>query len=241
VARAKNIFDMADFSARSLTRAEHEEVKGLLDEMRAIKRRLDDAVRNQELREQLDTLGLVRDDAQGDYKTIKGQTDNMDDSFYDEHAARQGSKGSITDQLLGAPQFKSWYKSVAPSGVISEGARGLSSPPVQVRMGMKALLTGASDTSAGAMVFSDRAPFVGRPGRRELTLRDLISVVPTESDTIEFAKWNSETNAAAPVAEATALGGTTGTKAGKFNGFRYCVRSSAYDRAFHARDASCLQ
>jgi hypothetical protein len=51
VARAKLIFDMADFSARSLTRAEHEEVKGILAEMRAIKRRLDDALRNQELRE----------------------------------------------------------------------------------------------------------------------------------------------------------------------------------------------
>jgi HK97 family phage major capsid protein len=180
---------------------------------RAIKRRLDHALRNQELREQLDTLGLVRDDAEGNYKTNTQGNSTLEDSAYDLTFGKgDDSKGSITNQLLGAPQFKSWYKQVAPSGVISETAKDLSSPPVQVRMGMKALLTGASDTSAGAMVFSDRAPFVGPPGRRELTLRDLISVVPTDSDTIEFAKWNSETNAAATVAEASATGGTTGTK-----------------------------
>jgi HK97 family phage major capsid protein len=205
LARAWSILDGA--AGRSLSAGERATVESLLDEMRVAKGRLDESLRDRELRNSLDDIGRM--DAPDDTKEDKA----LEDSAYDFSTLGEGTKGrSITDQLLNSPRFQSWYKSVAPSGVISEGAKGLSSPPVQVRMGLKALLTGASDTSAGAMVFSDRAPFVGPPGRRELTLRDLISVVPTDSDTIEFAKWNSETNAAAPVAEATAVSGTTGTK-----------------------------
>jgi hypothetical protein len=135
----------------------------------------------------------------------------LEDSAYDLTFGK-GHERPLSEQLLESHQYKTWYKNIAPSGVISDSTKGVSMPPVQVRAGLKSLLTGASGTSAGAMVFPETAPFVGPAGRRELTLRDLISVVPTNSDQMQFAKWDSETLAADPVPEASATGGTTGTK-----------------------------
>jgi HK97 family phage major capsid protein len=47
---------------------------------------------------------------------------------------------------------------------------------------------------------------------RPLRIRDLLTVQATDSDTVEYAAEASRTSAAAPVAEATALTGTSGTK-----------------------------
>jgi HK97 family phage major capsid protein len=62
------------------------------------------------------------------------------------------------------------------------------------------------------MVFNDVQPGIQVLGRRPLTLRDIITVGTTTSDTVEYVRETSETNAAAPVAEATASSGATGTK-----------------------------
>jgi HK97 family phage major capsid protein len=134
-----------------------------------------------------------------------------DSAFYDAQAEKQG-KGKLSSVLISDPGYKSWYQNVAPSGTISDTMKGLQSPPVQHRVGLKTLLTGASDTSAGAMVFPETAPFVGLAGRRELTLRDLVTIVPVQTDSVQFAKEDTETNAAATVAEATATSGSSGLK-----------------------------
>jgi HK97 family phage major capsid protein len=131
-----------------------------------------------------------------------------DSEFYDAQAEKQKLSAVLTND----PGFKAWYSGVAPSGVISDSTKGISSPPVTHKASIKALLTGASGTSAGAMVFPETQGLLGPAGRRELTLRDLITVIPTQSDQVQFAKWNSETNAAATVAEATATSGASGTK-----------------------------
>ena len=151
--------------------------------------------RQEKLRRELDAAFLSIDS--------KDEALMPENDYYEEHGVDSGAR--LSDRLLGSPQFKSWYKQVAPSGTISENARGLTSPPIEYKAGLKTLLTGASNTSAGAMVFPDTKPFVGPPGRHELTLRDLITVVPTDSDTVEFAKFNTETNSAAIVPEATSL------------------------------------
>jgi HK97 family phage major capsid protein len=47
---------------------------------------------------------------------------------------------------------------------------------------------------------------------RPLTIRDLVTVIPVQTDTIEWVREKTRTNNAAPVEEATALTGTSGTK-----------------------------
>lgn len=112
---------------------------------------------------------------------------------------------STAELFVDSPQFKS-LMSRFPDGRIPEGARvGMDS------VGFKTLLTGASGTSAGAMVWSDRSGLydVGAL-QRPLTFRDVITVGTTGSDTIDYARATAQTNAAAPVAEATTI--SDGTK-----------------------------
>lgn len=68
----------------------------------------------------------------------------------------------------------------------------------------KALVTGASDTSAGALVQPYRyGPISDNIGERRLTVRDLCTNVSIQSDTFEFVKITGKTNNAAAVPEAT--------------------------------------
>jgi HK97 family phage major capsid protein len=68
------------------------------------------------------------------------------------------------------------------------------------------------DTSAGDLVRPDFRGLL-EPGLiRPLTIRQLVTVLPTSSDTIEYVKELSREAVAAPVGEATATTGTTGTK-----------------------------
>lgn len=70
--------------------------------------------------------------------------------------------------------------------------------------GSKALVTGASDTSAGAFVRPDRYSQVADLiGQRRLTVRDLCTNISIQSDTFEFVQITGKTNNAAGVAEAT--------------------------------------
>ena len=75
---------------------------------------------------------------------------------------------------------------------------------------IKALVTGLSDTSGGAFVITDRQAYVP-PVYADLTLLDLLPVIPTNSDLVDWVT-GAFTNAAAPTLEATATTGTSGTK-----------------------------
>lgn len=101
-------------------------------------------------------------------------------------------------KFVESEEFKEWLHMIAPSGAPANGIRLGDSPAVEA----KALLTGVSATSAGALVRRDYAPLVDFPFR-ELTLRDVITVGRTGSDLIEFPRVTGYTNAAAATAEAT--------------------------------------
>lgn len=75
----------------------------------------------------------------------------------------------------------------------------------------KALVTGASDTSGGAFVNTDITGIYEALGRPELTIRDLISVRQTGSDTVEFVRQTTQPTSAAPTAEATTAAAPTVT------------------------------
>ncbi|MFB7843627.1 phage major capsid protein [Microbacterium sp. NPDC056052] len=89
-------------------------------------------------------------------------------------------------------------------GMINEKARVQSQP-----MGVKALITGTSDTSGGAFVNTDITGILELLGRRPLTIRDLISVRQTESDTVEFVQQTTQLSSAATVPEATTAAAPT--------------------------------
>lgn len=89
-------------------------------------------------------------------------------------------------------------------GHINEKARVQSSP-----FGLKSLVTGAADSSAGAFVNTDQTGIYEGLGRRPLTIRDLVSVRQTESDTVEYVRQLTQPSSAAVVPEATTAAGPT--------------------------------
>jgi HK97 family phage major capsid protein len=108
---------------------------------------------------------------------------------------------------------------IAPSGRIPEGARGLISPPVEFRSLLpqrKDLITGVSDTSAGAFVQVDYTGIYEPLGRYALNVLDLINRRQTTSDLVEFVRQTQRVQEAAPVAEAnvTEYSGATGEVSG---------------------------
>lgn len=94
--------------------------------------------------------------------------------------------------------------STAPIGIESLG-KALDRPE------LKAALTGASATSAGAFVRPDRKDYYPLP-LRPVRLLDAITLADTDSDTVEYVKQTGFTNAAAETAEATDVSGASGTK-----------------------------
>ncbi|AHH16580.1 putative phage major capsid protein [Nocardia nova SH22a] len=76
---------------------------------------------------------------------------------------------------------------------------------------IKGLFVGGSDTSAGAFVVAEQTGIVEPLGRKELKIRDLVSVRRTGSDTVEYVAQTSHTNAAATVPEATSSAAPTAT------------------------------
>jgi HK97 family phage major capsid protein len=91
-----------------------------------------------------------------------------------------------------------------PDGFYATRTRVQSDP-----VGIKALVTGLSDTSGGAFITTDRQNDLELLGRRPLEVRDLVSKRQTTSDTVEFVQQTTQMNAAAPVAEATTAAAPT--------------------------------
>ena len=74
----------------------------------------------------------------------------------------------------------------------------------------KTLITGSSDTSAGAFVVADRQGDMVDLPRRPLTMADLVTVGDTNSDLVEYVEQTGRTNNAAETAEAGATGDGSG-------------------------------
>jgi HK97 family phage major capsid protein len=131
-----------------------------------------------------------------------GLSGDVEEAMEAHVAAGRGGK-SLGQIVLGSPQFKAVMEQFSGAPV-PEKAR-VQSAPVQV----KALLTGASQTSAGTFVWSERTDVVEMLGRRPLTVRDLVANRRTGSDMLEYVAQTSHTNNAAPVAEATTAAAPT--------------------------------
>jgi len=126
---------------------------------------------------------------------------------------RPGAKNMTVGQAyVDSHEYKAMLAQ-APDGRFGEKSRISSAP-----FGVKTLITGLSDSSAGALVapqpyglVNAADPFMARP----LTIRQLFSAGATTSDSIEYVRVLSSTNNAAPVPEAISTlpvgSGTGGT------------------------------
>jgi HK97 family phage major capsid protein len=115
---------------------------------------------------------------------------------------------SIGDAFVKSRSYKSWTERFPSGGPQAPG--NFSSDPVRVGS-FRALVTSA-DASAGELVRPDYKGLLEPGIVRPLTLRQLVTVLRTDSDTVEWIREASRISAAAPVAEATATTGTSGTK-----------------------------
>lgn len=115
-------------------------------------------------------------------------------------ATPAGRGKSAGEKFIGSTAWKSFLDRY-PGGRIPESAKGIASGAVELG-GLKALITGASETSAGALVVPEQYGFVDVP-TRPLTIKDLITVGTTDSDAVDYVRQGARTNNAAPVAEAT--------------------------------------
>lgn len=194
---------------RDFTDEERGRVTELMGKAKDAKQRLEQAQADQRVRQSIKDLG---DGIGLDTKQRKGDQPPANGLFVPDGGV------SLGKHFIGSDEYKNLLSS-APGGHFTEQHRVQSRPVgykhlLPGRYGRKTLVTGASDTSAGAFVQNDyRGLQVGlEPFMRPLRLRDLVTSGTTTSDTIEYVRVTGVTNNAAPVAEATATGDTSGTK-----------------------------
>jgi HK97 family phage major capsid protein len=113
---------------------------------------------------------------------------------------------SLSQRAVESPD----YKGLIESGALHSDKRSFTATLAEMTIAeAKALITGVSDTSAGAFITNDRQAFVAQP-RRQARVVDLVTMGETSVDAIEYARQTAFTNVAVETAEATAT--TTGTK-----------------------------
>ncbi|TCJ28758.1 phage major capsid protein [Microbacterium sp. PI-1] len=188
---ARDISELAEREGRDLTPEENEKATAALLDYKAAKKDFERTQSTEALKSALSEIGVdLGLEPAGEKATPE--------------AFRQPSKLKSIGQMFVESQEYKGLLGQFPNGNIQEKARVQSQP-----MGLKALVTGASDTSGGAFVNTEYTGILELLGRRELTVRDLISVRQTETDTVEYVRQTTQLSSAAPVPEATSAAAPT--------------------------------
>jgi HK97 family phage major capsid protein len=116
---------------------------------------------------------------------------------------------SVGDGFIRSRAYRDWCDRFGSGGPVGPG--NYVSDPAPIAGGMRALITSDS-ASAGSLVATQPFGLMDRGLYRPPTLLPLLTIVKTTSDAAEFAIEASHTQVAAPVAEATALTGSSGLK-----------------------------
>ena len=203
---ARAIADAAEQGGRDFTGEEREKVAKILAEAKGTKDELAKLEGDEEIKNTILKMGMGIELAQ------KAK-----------HAASEmgmpaGEGMTLGEQFIHAPAFQAWMKQF-PNGVIPEKMKGLISPAIEFKsfFYQKALITGESDTSAGAFVRTDYTGLYEALGRFPLTIRDLIRKATTGSDLVEFVRQTAQITQSSTVAEAnvTEYSGATGEVSGE--------------------------
>jgi len=197
---ARDIADAADKAGRDFTDEERGQVTEAMSKATDVKARIeqakgDDAL-TKAMRDLGDGIGLVDDG--GERQTPSGLI-IPDGKSLGEHFVNSAEYKELLGSVPGGAFQKNHRVQARPVGyktlLDSRGRQTL----------VKTLVTGASDTSAGALVQSDYKGLLGGLGQfeRPLMLRDVVTPGQTDSDTVEYSRVTSITNNASPVAEST--------------------------------------
>lgn len=203
---ADAICKKAEAESRDFTAEERAQVQKFIDQASELKQEVQKAEGDERLRRAVLELGV-------DIELVDQKDRNVP-------AVRGGAGRTIGEQFVNANNFKAWMGQF-PAGGIPSGARGIHSPPVEVSskalLGRKELITGESDTSAGAFVQTDYTGIYEEIGRYPLMLRDMITVRSTGSDLVHFVRQTRQVTQAATVPEAnvTEYSGATGEESGE--------------------------
>lgn len=199
-------------------------------ELGDLKGKLDAATKSREMVERLNNLNEYLEQPANNPAFPNGKSDDSTPDAKAQGRSRPGGDGeqhqrkSVSQLVMADSEYLEWLKKMAPNGAFSEKVR-LQSPQVQIPGGLKALVTGVADGSAGAFIFSDVQRNLDQfLIRRPLVMRDIITVGQTQSDMVEYVRQVSETNNAAMVPEAQSTApigdGTGGTVTAAVGGLK---------------------
>jgi len=197
--KARAIAAKAEEEERDFTAEERTEVQGLMADAKTIKDELDQAAKDREIIADLTAMFEQEGNGGG-------------------NGGQPGKGQTLGERFVNSAEFKSWIKEKSVNGRIPDSLKGLTSPPVEFKnLLAKAVVTGSSDTSAGAFVQTDYTGLYEPLGRQRLTLRQLVSPGQTTSDTVHYVRQTSIVQQATPVAEAnvTEYSGATGEVSGE--------------------------
>lgn len=185
---------------------DYDQVKKLLGEVDLLAARAN-ALQEKESRQQkytnfMEDLNRPAPTSRPDPQSGNGQYKSPGDQFVESRTYREHRESGAFKSQLSKVEMTVQLKS--GTSLVIWGRRS--------RMEEKALVYAGSDSVGGAFVQNDRFPGILDLLFRELTVLDLIDRAQTGSDTIEYVREDTFTNNAAPVAEATATTGTSGTK-----------------------------
>lgn len=193
---ARDIAAKAESEGRDLNDDEITEASKHLKEYEGFKSDFEKAQKGQDVRDQLKAIG-------GDLGL---------DATEERPAAKAyeqpGKFKTLGQMFVESAQYAAFMK-MNGGREPSERARVQTEPVGVKSFRRKALATGASDTSGGAFVPTDITGIYEALGRPVLTVRDLISVRQTQSDTVEFVRQTTQPTSAAPVPEATSAAAPT--------------------------------
>ena len=203
VKAASDIVAASEAEARDFTADERAVVTKAMTDAAALKAKLIEAKGDQDLAASLREIGAtVGFDTTPETKTTPGTGEK----------APAERLGTIGERFTKSDNYAALLANF-PNGRVGEKARvGMSS------VEYKTLITGLDSAQAGALITNDYRGILD-PGTimRPLTIKDLITIGSTTSDTIEYVRVLTFTNAAAPVAEAltaVAVGGAAGGSIG---------------------------
>jgi len=177
---------------------------------------------DQQIKEIDEKLEKKREDDQ-----LIGRLKGFDDEIQKNKTSKPSveKKGSIGDQFVNDERYKSWLGNVAPEGRVPDSVKGIQSPSIPVSgLSVKSLITGLSDTGAGAFITPDDTGEYVPLGRYDATVLDLIGRRETGSDVVEFVRQTAQITQAAPTPEATS---TSDALAAKPEGAMAFVRVQA--------------
>ena len=137
--KARAIAVAAEQEGRAFTDDEKAKVAQFMTEAKALKAEMEQEAKDREIIAEVNAFFASDGEDQGN--------------------GGQAAKGrTMGEQFVNSPDFTAWLKQKSVGGRIPDSVKGLSSPPIQFKSllaGRKALITGGSDTSAGAFVQTD--------------------------------------------------------------------------------------